>query len=246
MTSVLLFALLGLGGGAVIALLSLGVVGEYQASGVVNFAHGAIAMYSAYCFTELRSTGDLVLPIVALPHRLPLAGGGMASGPAILVTLVYSAAFGAAVYLGIFRWLRRAPALAKVVASIGLMLTLQALAVIHFGTAARPSPRLLPSGTVTILGATVGQDRVILAGFAVVAAVGLPPHPLRRRDPGVLAERARGCTARMVAGSFRSGELGARLGARRPRRRARGADHVADADQSHAGDRPCPGRCPRR
>ncbi|MET0902699.1 MAG: ABC transporter permease [Acidimicrobiales bacterium] len=172
MTSVVLFCLLGLGAGAVIALLAIGVVGEYQASGVVNFAHGAMATFSAYCFTELRTTGDLILPVVGLPHRVSL-GGGMASAPAIAVTLVYSAAFGALVYLGIFRWLRHAPALAKVVASIGLMLTLQALAVIHFGTAARPSPRVLPSDTVTILGATVGRDRVILAVVAVAAALGL-------------------------------------------------------------------------
>ncbi len=173
MTSILQFALLGLGGGAVIALLALGVVGEYQASGVVNFAHGAVAMFAAYCFTELRSTGDLVLPIVALPHRIPLSDTGMASTPAVLVTVAYAAAFGVVVYLGIFRWLRRAPALAKVVASIGLMLTLQALAVIHFGTAARPSPRILPTDTVTILGATVGRDRIILAGLAAAAAVAL-------------------------------------------------------------------------
>jgi ABC-type branched-subunit amino acid transport system permease subunit len=173
MTSILQFALLGLGGGAVIGLLALGVVGEYQASGVVNFAHGAVAMFAAYCFTELRSTGDLVLPILALPHRIPLSDTGMASTPAVLVTVAYAAAFGVVIYLGIFRWLRRAPALAKVVASIGLMLTLQALAVIHFGTAARPSPRILPTDTVTILGATVGRDRVILAVLAVVAATAL-------------------------------------------------------------------------
>jgi ABC-type branched-subunit amino acid transport system permease subunit len=171
MSSILLFALLGLGGGAVIALLALGVVGEYKASGVVNFAHGAMAMFCAYCFTQLRATGDLVLPVVVVPHRVPLASHGMDTAPAMAITVVYGALFGVAVYLGIFRWLRRAPALAKVVASIGLMLTIQALAVIHFGTAARPSPRVLPTDSVTLFGATVSKDRLVLAGIAVVAAV---------------------------------------------------------------------------
>jgi len=171
MTSVLLFTLVGLGSGAVIALLSLGVVGEYQASGVVNFAHGAIAMFCAYCFTQLRSTGDLVLPVLVVPHRLPLASGGMPTAPAVVITVLYGGLFGALVYVGIFRWLRHAPALAKVVASIGLMLTVQALAVIHFGTAARPTPRVLPADTVSVLGATVSRDRLLLAGIAVVAAV---------------------------------------------------------------------------
>jgi ABC-type branched-subunit amino acid transport system permease subunit len=173
MSSVLLFALLGLGGGAVIALLALGVVGEYKASGVVNFAQGAMAMFCAYCFTELRSTGELVLPVVVLPHRVPLAGHGLDTAPAMAITILYGALFGIAVYLGIFRWLRRAPALAKVVASIGLMLTLQALAIIHFGTAARPSPRVLPTETVTLFGATVSRDRLVLAGIAALAAVAL-------------------------------------------------------------------------
>jgi len=172
-SSVLLFALLGLGGGAVIALLALGVVGEHKASGVVNFAHGATAMFCAYCFTQLRSTGDLVLPVVVLPHRVPLAGHGLGTAPAMLITVVYGALFGVVVYLGIFRWLRGAPALAKVVASIGLMLTVQALAVIDFGTAARPSARVLPTDTVTLFGATVSRDRLVLAGIAVVAALGL-------------------------------------------------------------------------
>jgi ABC-type branched-subunit amino acid transport system permease subunit len=171
MTSILLFALLGLGGGAVISLLALGVVGEYQASGVVNFAHGAMAMFCAYCFTQLRSTGDLVLPVVIVPHRVPLAGHGMATAPAMLITLVYGALFGVVVYLAIFRWLRRAPALAKVVASIGLMLTIQALAVIDFGSAARPSPRVLPAGPVTVLGATVSRDRLLLAAIAAASGV---------------------------------------------------------------------------
>lgn len=173
MTSVLLFALLGLGGGAVIALVALGVVGEFQASGVVNFAHGAMAMFCAYCFTELRSTGHLVLPIVVIPHRIPLSPNGLGTAPAIIVTILYGALFGTVTYLGIFRRLRRAPALAKVVASIGLMLTLQAFAIIHFGSAARPSPRVLPSEPITILGATVSRDRLYLAGIAVLAALSL-------------------------------------------------------------------------
>jgi ABC-type branched-subunit amino acid transport system permease subunit len=171
MNDVSLFVLLGLGTGALTALLALGVVGEYKASGVVNFAHGAVAMFCAYCYASLRSSGELVLPVVVLPHRVPLAGAGLQTAPAMAITLVYAACLGAALYLAIFRWLRHAPALAKVVASIGLMLSLQALAVIHFGSQAQPTPALLPNEPISILGASVGRDRVYLAVIAVVAAV---------------------------------------------------------------------------
>ena len=239
MSSILLFALLGLGGGAVIALLALGVVGEYKASGVVNFAQGAIAMFCAYCFTELRSTGELVLPVVVVPHRVPLASHGLDTAPAVVVTVVYGAVFGVVVYLGIFRWLRRAPALAKVVASIGLMLTVQALAVIHFGTAARPSPRVLPTDTVTLFGATVGRDRLVLAGIAAVAAVALA---------GFYRYTRFGIVTRAVAQNERAAALlgwwpvrsemaswaiaSAARGARRSPRRAA---HIVDTEHAHAG-----------
>ena len=42
MTQHLQFLLLGLGGGAVIAALAIGLLLTYRASGVVNFAHAAI------------------------------------------------------------------------------------------------------------------------------------------------------------------------------------------------------------
>ena len=171
MNDLMLFVLLGLGTGALTALLALGVVGEYKASGVVNFAHGAIAMFCAYCYTSLRTSGELVLPVVVLPHRVPLAGAGLQAAPAMVITLVYSACLGAGLYLAIFRWLRHAPALAKVVASIGLMLSLQALALIHFGSQAQPTPAVLPNEPITVLGASVGRDRLYLAGIAIAAAV---------------------------------------------------------------------------
>ena len=46
--------LIGLGFGALYALLGTGVVAAYKGSGVINFSHAAIAMYSAYQFNELR------------------------------------------------------------------------------------------------------------------------------------------------------------------------------------------------
>ena len=50
--------LLGLGAGAVIASLALGLVVAYRASGVVNFAHAALGMYVAFAYFELRRTGE--------------------------------------------------------------------------------------------------------------------------------------------------------------------------------------------
>ena len=68
MRDIILFAALGLGAGALIASIALGVVLVYRGSGVINVAMGAIAMVAAYVFWALR-TGLLRLP--ALVRRRP-------------------------------------------------------------------------------------------------------------------------------------------------------------------------------
>mgnify|MGYP000165026408 CR=1 FL=1 len=47
MTNLLELALLGLGTGAIYALAAQGIVLIYRGSGVINFAHGAIALLGA-------------------------------------------------------------------------------------------------------------------------------------------------------------------------------------------------------
>ena len=50
----LLFALLGLGAGAVIAGLSVSVVIAYRGSGIINLAIGGLSMVAAYTFWSLK------------------------------------------------------------------------------------------------------------------------------------------------------------------------------------------------
>jgi ABC-type branched-subunit amino acid transport system ATPase component/ABC-type branched-subunit amino acid transport system permease subunit len=165
-----LFLVLGLGTGAIYALLGLGLVMEHRSSGVVNFAHGAIATVIAYVFVELRSTGDLVLPWVGFSNRISLSNEGLALGPAIAVASLYAAVLGLVIYVVVFRPLRAAPALAKVVASVGLMLVLQSFVVIAFGTSAKSTSAVLPDEPVELFGQVVPRDRLWLAAVAVCAA----------------------------------------------------------------------------
>src|SRR3990170_953152 len=69
---ILLFALLGLGTGALIAGIALGVVLFYRGSGVINLAVGAIAMFAGYTFWSLR-TG--------------IFGADIPTAPALVITL---------------------------------------------------------------------------------------------------------------------------------------------------------------
>ena len=53
----LLFAILGLGTGALIAGIALGIVLTYRGSGFINLATGAIAMLGGYSYWSLK-TGE--------------------------------------------------------------------------------------------------------------------------------------------------------------------------------------------
>jgi ABC-type branched-subunit amino acid transport system permease subunit len=169
----LLFAFLGLGSGAVYGLLAQGVVLEYRSSGFVNFAHGAMAMFVAYVFSELRLTGELFFPVVGIPDRVALTSGPMSNELAIPISLLYAALLGALVYFVVFRPLRTAPALAKVVASVGLLLTLQAIVVLKFGSLTRTVGPILPTDPMTIGDITFPRDRLYLAGVLLVVTAAL-------------------------------------------------------------------------
>lgn len=175
MTTHLSFLLLGLGAGAVYALLGIGLVLEYRISSVINFAHGAIAMFVAYVYAELRRSGDLLLPVVGLPHRVSL-GGHWPAAAAVAAALAYAAAMGLAIQTLVFRPLRSSTPLTKLVASVGLMVVLQAIIVLNlgsdaFGFSGTQLPSVLPSGTIAVGDVRIAVDRLWLAGIAV--AIGL-------------------------------------------------------------------------
>jgi branched-chain amino acid transport system permease protein len=127
-----------------------------------------VGAYVAYVFVELRATGDLVLPAGTL-HL----GDPAPFAPALVVSLVVAALLGLAMHALVFRPLRQAPALAGLVASVGLLATLQALIVLRFRAAGRPVPAVLPAEPVHLFGAVVPRDRLFLAGLAVVAGAAL-------------------------------------------------------------------------
>jgi ABC-type branched-subunit amino acid transport system permease subunit len=172
MSSYILFLLLGLGAGAVYAVLGLGLVLKYRSAGVVDFGHGAVAMFCAYVFIELRSNGELQFPWIVIPHQIRVASStGLAVVPSILITLVYSAILGLLFYMAIYRPLRNAPALARVGASIGVMLALQAIAVLNYSTFAVSSAPILPDTPVHFAGLVVPSDRLYLAGLTVLVGI---------------------------------------------------------------------------
>ena len=52
----------GVAAGGMYAILSQGLIVGFKGSESSAFAQGAIAMYAAYTWSELRTTGDIALP----------------------------------------------------------------------------------------------------------------------------------------------------------------------------------------
>ncbi len=157
MQQVLLFVLLGLGSGALIAGIALAVVLTYRGSGIINLATGAIAMLSGYAYWSLK-TGEY-------------GGVHFATAPALLLTLVITLVIGVLIEFVAFRPLRTASPLAKLVSSLGVLLVAQASMLLAFGTDQKPQPTILPQGTVKVFGNTVPEDRFILAGIVIGIAI---------------------------------------------------------------------------
>jgi branched-chain amino acid transport system permease protein len=166
MKDLLLFTLLGLGSGAFIAGLGLSAIISFRGAGVVNLATGAYAMLGAYVFYGLKTNGKLIIPPVTL-------GGAWATVPALLMALVVCAVLGALLDVIVFRRLRGSAPLAKLIATLGLLLTLQAVVLVRFGSNGQSAPAVLSQSTVKILGLPIPADRLLFSGVVILLAIAL-------------------------------------------------------------------------
>ena len=173
MTDHLAFLLLGLGNGAVFAALGLALVMTFKSSGVVNFATGAVALYAAYTYAFLRK-GELLNPIPGFPTTFDL-GSDVGVAAAVIISVVVAAILGVILYVIVFRPMRTAPALAKAVAAIGVMLVIQALIALRVGENTPSVGPIFKITTFRIGTSTVPTDRLLLAavivGMAICAAL---------------------------------------------------------------------------
>ena len=153
--SILPFIIVGITSGSIYALAATGLVLTYKTSGIFNFAHGGVAAATAYAFFELHSHAGLPWPLAAALCVLvfgPLAG--------LLIELLA-------------RGLATATPTAKLVATIGLLLGIEGLAVVLYGSASKDFPQFLPTQTFNVTGVFVGIDQLIVVLVALLGVGGL-------------------------------------------------------------------------
>jgi branched-subunit amino acid ABC-type transport system permease component len=173
MNDLILFALLGLGTGAVVAGLAIAVVVTFRGSGIINLATGAVAMVAAYAFWAFKTD------YFHITLGTPLA---------FVATVLVAIGVGVLTEFVVFRPLRTSSPLAKLIASLGVLLTLQATVLLWFGSAAKQIPNILSRDSVTLFDVTLPVNRFWMAGTVVV--IGLVLAALYRWTRFGLATRA--------------------------------------------------------
>jgi len=153
---VIRFALLGCGIGALYAFASQGLIVIFRGTGVLNFSLGATAIAGVFLQYELQYEHG---------HSFWLAS---------FFGVVLSATLGALTHWVILRPLqrKRASTLVQLVATLGVLITVQAGVVIRYGSKPRQVPSELPTDRITLYGnVSINADRLILLAIGCVSAL---------------------------------------------------------------------------
>jgi ABC-type branched-subunit amino acid transport system ATPase component/branched-subunit amino acid ABC-type transport system permease component len=156
MQEVILYIILGLGIGSIYSLTAQGLITIYRGAGILNFAQGAIGTVAAYVYWEMD-----------VNHGVPF-------GIAFVAGVASSVILGVVTQVAVIRRLRRGSALARVVATLGVLTLIQSVLEVIFGDNVNVVPSELPTSTIKITNTIqFSAAGVILVGIALVVSVGL-------------------------------------------------------------------------
>ncbi|QYB00186.1 ATP-binding cassette domain-containing protein (plasmid) [Rhodococcus sp. USK10] len=150
------FIVLGLVLGSIYAVLALGQVVVFRSSGVVNFAHCGVALVSAFAYLDMRSHG-------------------LGAAVAVPMTLVIGTVLGLLIYLVAIHPLRRASTLTRAIATLAVLVILQSVLDIRYGSNPQIPPPFLPQGRVELgpFTTSIANLTIVIACFALVAGLSL-------------------------------------------------------------------------
>ena len=153
----------GLALGAVYALIALGYTMVYGILQLINFAHGEVYMLGAYL-------GIIVLGLLTATG-LPAYSMALTLFITILVSMIFCAAYGAAIERVAYRPLRRAVKLAPLISAVGMSIILQNFVMLSQGKEYKNLPPLFPSEGFTIFGASVSPVQVFILSASILLMI---------------------------------------------------------------------------
>ena len=151
------FIIAGIAAGSIYGLAATGLVLTYKTSGIFNFGQGALATAAAYIFYAMHYANNInwvVSLVVSVVIAGPLMGLGMER---------------------ISRRLSQQSVAWKIVATTGLILIVQGLGTIKYGSDTIDVPQFLPKGadSFQVGGVNISYAQLIVTVVGVVAVAGL-------------------------------------------------------------------------
>ncbi|CCG03457.1 branched-chain amino acid ABC transporter permease [Blastococcus saxobsidens] len=142
----------GLSNGAIYAALALAIVLVHQATGLINFAQGAMAVFATFLAYALTRAG---VPVLL----------------ALLAAVVFGFVLGALIERGVMRHFEGGDPDTAVVATIALLVLLSGVSALFFGYEPHPFPSLFPNETIGVLGAFVSLRSIGTIAVLIVIMV---------------------------------------------------------------------------
>ena len=155
MSDVLVYVILGITAGSVYGLAGVGLVLTYRTSGVLNFAHGALATAGSYLFYELWVQAGLPWPVAGF-----------------LAVVVFGSLLGLGMEL-LARRLTTVPSEIVVVATVGVLLGITGLATVRYTSATLTLDHYLSQSTFEVGGVFISWEQlfIVLSGIAVAGSM---------------------------------------------------------------------------
>ncbi|GAA1518606.1 branched-chain amino acid ABC transporter permease/ATP-binding protein [Nocardioides humi] len=142
---ILRYVLIGLGAGALYALIAQGLVLVYRGSGILNFAQGGFVMVGGYAYYH-----------ATVEFELPRWIG-------LVFAVLVGAVLGTLVQVLVLRPMRESSALLRVISTLAVLMVLVSAAVLIYGSDLKSAPSLLPTKSIQVASDVfIGADRMIL------------------------------------------------------------------------------------
>jgi len=145
----------GLVHGNAYALIAIGITLIFGVSNVINFAHGSIFAF-----------GSILGWWLIAVHHVPL-------WLAIVLVVAATALVGVAIDVIAVHPLRRAPAIAALLATVAAGLIIENVVALVFGPDTRPFPQVLPTNNLRIGGVRLGTSDLVMFAITLIVMAGL-------------------------------------------------------------------------
>lgn len=141
--------------GSIYALAALGIIIVYRTSNVTNFSQGVIGMFNTFVVTYFFNS--IGLPV----------------GFAIIAGVITAVIMGFLIDIAIIRHTKKVTPVGKQIITLGLMMIILGITPLFFGVDPLRLPRLIDSGDIKFLGASISYNGLFNIAFGLAIMLSL-------------------------------------------------------------------------